>query len=141
MITSKFPMPWPPGTYAGSDEYAEVYRGASAWLKIDQTTGQINMDESFQIELPPYTQDLADAGKLVSDGWAFFGSFNTELSVGADFDEETGLPIGEPMEAGASKNNFDFLHVINWRAAEQLIADGKYDMIGGQRRLRKASST
>ncbi len=136
MITSKFPMPWPPGTYAGTDEYADVYRGASAWLKIDQTTGQINMDESFQIELPPYTQDLADAGKLVSDGWAFFGSFNTELSVGADFDEATGLPIGEPMEAGASKNNFDFLHVINWKAAEQLIADGKYEMIGGQRVIR-----
>ncbi len=136
MITSKFPMPWPPGTYAGSDEYAEVYRGASAWLKIDQTTGLVNMDESFQIELPPYTQDLADAGKLVSDGWAFFGSFNTELSTGADFDEETDLPIGEPMEAGASKNNFDYLHLINWKAAEQLIADGKYEMIGGQRVIR-----
>ncbi len=136
MITSKFPMPWPPGTYAGSDEYADVYRGASAWLKIDQTNGRINMDESFQLELPPYTQDLADAGKLVSAGWGFFGSFNTELSVGADFDEALSEPIGDPMEAGASRNNFDYLHLINWKAAEQLIADGKYEMIGGQRVIR-----
>lgn len=136
MITSKFPMPWPPGTYADTDEYGDVYRGASAWLKIDPETGQINMDESFEIEIPPYTQDLADAGKLMSEGWAFLGSFDSELATGADFDEETDTPIGEPLEAGASANNFDYLHVINWKAAEQVVADGKYDEIDGMRVIR-----
>gem|GEM_PF-7111149 len=28
------------------------------------------------------SQDLADAGKLVSDGWAFIGSWNTEMATG-----------------------------------------------------------
>ena len=37
---------------------------------------------SFQIELPPYWQDLCDAGKAVSDGWIFCNSFNTEMATG-----------------------------------------------------------
>jgi nitrous-oxide reductase len=131
MITSKFPMVWPPGEYADTDDYAESFRGVSSWLKIDQETGKINMDESFQIELPPYTQDLADSGKLISDGWSFLGSFNTERSVGADFDPDTDTPIGEPMEAGASKNNFDYLHIINWKAAEEVVAAGNTETING----------
>lgn len=126
-ISSKFPIPWPPGSYADLDEYQEKYRGASAWLKIDQETGRINLDESFQIEIPPYVQDLADAGKKVSDGWGFIGSFNTEMAVGGNFEG------GEPMEAGASKNNFDFLHVINWKKAEEVVAAGNYEEMNGIR--------
>jgi nitrous-oxide reductase len=125
MVSSKFPMVWPPGSYADLTEYEEKYRGAASWLKIDPSTGRINMDESFQIELPPYTQDLADAGKLMSDGWAFIGSFNTEMAVGGILED------GAPLEVGASQNNFDFLHVIDWKGAENLIAEGKYDEMGG----------
>ena len=125
MISSKFPMVWPPGSYADLDDYQESYRGASSWLKIDQSTGRIIMDESFQIELPPYTQDLSDAGKLVSDGWAFIGSFNTEMAIGGILED------GVPLEVGASQNNFDFLHVINWKEAAKLIDQGKFDEIGG----------
>ena len=32
---------------------------------------------------------------------------------------------GEPLEAGASKNNFDYLHVINWKKAEEVVAAGQ----------------
>ncbi len=124
-VSSKFPEPWPSGSYADLSEYQEKFRGASTWLKIDQATGRLNLDESFQIELPPYTQDLADAGKKVSDGWGFIGSFNTEMATGGNMEG------GESMEAGASKNNFDYLHAINWKAAEAAVKAGKAEKING----------
>jgi nitrous-oxide reductase len=112
-ISSKFPMPWPAGSYADLTEYQEKYRGVSAWMAIDQETGKIKLEDSFEIELPPYSQDLADSGKLISAGWAFIGSWNTEMATGGDAEG------GQPLEAGASQNNYDYLHVINWgKAAE-----------------------
>jgi nitrous-oxide reductase len=48
------------------------------------------------MELPPYWQDLCDAGKLVSDGWVFCNSFNTEMATGG---VEQGNP---PFESGRS---------------------------------------
>ena len=50
------------------NRYADIYRGYSTFLKVDPKTGRMILKDSFQIELPPYTQDLADAGKGVSDG-------------------------------------------------------------------------
>ena len=52
-VSSKFPEPWPPGSYADVKDYKEKYRGASAWLKIDPSTGQIDLSQSFEVELPP----------------------------------------------------------------------------------------
>ncbi len=129
-ISAKYPMPWPPGTYADVSEYQEKFRSVSAWLKIDPNTGRINLEESFEIEIPPYSQDLADAGKKVSDGWGFIGSFNSEMAAGGVMEG------GEPLEAGASKNNFDFLHVVNWKKAEEVIAAGKYEVMNGIKVIR-----
>jgi nitrous-oxide reductase len=126
-VSSKFPVPQPEGSYADVSEYQEKFRGASTWLKIDQATGRLDMDQSFQVELPPYSQDLADSGKKVSDGWGFIGSFNTEMATGGVSEG------GEPLEAGASKNNFDFLHAINWKKAEEVIAAGKFEERNGMR--------
>ena len=58
------------------NRYDEIYRGYSTFLKIDQETGRMVVEDSFQIELPPYTQDLADAGKGPSYGYAFINSYN-----------------------------------------------------------------
>ena len=124
-VSSKFPEPWPSGSYADLTEYQEKFRGASSWLKIDQETGRINLAESFQVEIPPYSQDLADAGKKVSEGWGFIGSFNTEMATGGNMEG------GESLEAGASKNNFDYLHAINWKKAEEVVAAGRAENING----------
>jgi nitrous-oxide reductase len=128
-VSSKFPAVQPEGSYADVSEYQEKYRGASTWLKIDQATGRILTDQSFQVELPPYSQDLADSGKKVSDGWGFIGSFNTEMATGGNMEG------GEPLEAGASKNNFDYLHAINWKKAEELVAAGKAEVRNGMKIL------
>ncbi|MEO6197379.1 MAG: cupredoxin domain-containing protein, partial [Dehalococcoidia bacterium] len=65
--------------------------------------------------------------KKVSNGWGFIGSFNSEMATGGNFEG------GEPMEAGASKNNFDYLHAINWKKAEEVIAAGKFEDRNGMR--------
>lgn len=130
VVTSKYPTPWPEGSFAELSEYAEKFRGVASFLKVHPETGRIVLEESFQVELPPYNQDLADAGKKVSDGWAFFNSFNTELATGGVLE---GKP---PLEAGMSQNAFDYLHIINGRKAQEVVAAGKYEMLNGMRVIR-----
>lgn len=122
--TSQYPAPLG-RDYAPISEYKEKYRGLAMFWKFDKEKGRIDPEKSFGVELPPYTQDLADAGKLVSDGWAFVNSFNTEMATGGTLE---GKP---PIESGASKNDMDYLHVINWKKAEQLVKDGKATTIKG----------
>jgi nitrous-oxide reductase len=111
------------------DRYADIYRGYSTFLKVDPKNGRMKLEESFQLELPPYTQDLADAGKGISDGWAFINSYNTEMATG-------GMEFGRPpLEAGASQGDFDYLHIINWKKAAELIEAGKYEMVNGIRQM------
>jgi len=109
---SQYPAPLD-DSYAPVSEYETEYRGAATFFRFDRDEGRIDVDESFSIELPPYMQDLADAGKGPSDGWAFINSFNTEMATG-------GIGKGNPpLEAGTAANDMDYLHVINWeRAAE-----------------------
>jgi nitrous-oxide reductase len=101
------------GSYAGLDEYQEKYRGAVTFFKFDRDAGRIDVDRTFSIELPPYWQDLSDAGRGPSFGWAFINSFNTELATGGD-------PV---FEAGTTANDMDYLHVINWQKAAEVAAD------------------
>ncbi|HVR30022.1 MAG TPA: Sec-dependent nitrous-oxide reductase [Thermoanaerobaculia bacterium] len=109
------------------ERYAEIYRGFSTWLRVDHADGKIDLEESFQIELPPYNQDLADAGKGPSYGFGFINSYNTEMATGGT---AHGRP---PLEAGASEHDFDFLHIIDWQKAEQVVAAGRYEMLNGIR--------
>ncbi|MEX0825745.1 MAG: Sec-dependent nitrous-oxide reductase [Acidimicrobiia bacterium] len=130
-ISAKTPAPmFVEGGYAPLEEYAEHYRGASSFLAVDPVTGHFDLERSFQIELPPYNQDLADAGKLASFGWAFINSYNTEMATGGNTE-------GNPsIETGAIANDFDYLHIINWELAEQVVAAGNYEMVNGVRMIR-----
>ncbi len=122
---SQYAAPLPYDKYVPLDKYKEAYRGLIAFHKFDRKKGRIDEARSFEIELPPYWQDLCDAGKKVSYGWVFCGSFNTEMATG-------GIHEGKPpIEAGASQKDMDYLHVINWKKAEQVVKAGKYKMIGG----------
>jgi len=105
--------------YHPIEEYKETYRGGVTIWKFDPKIGRIKPKESFTLELPPYMQDLSDAGKGVSDGWGFTNSFNTEMYTGGI---EVGMP---PFEAGCSRNDTDFLHVYNWKKLAELAKDEK----------------
>ncbi len=122
--TSQYPAPLG-REYAPLSEYKTRYRGLAMMWKFDKEKGRIIEEESFGIELPPYTQDLADAGKLASDGYIFINSFNTEMATGGILE---GNP---PVESGASQNDTDLLHIINWKKAEQLVKAGKAVTIKG----------
>ena len=126
--TSQYPAPLG-RDYAPISEYKEKYRGLAMFWKFDRTKGRIVPEESWAVELPPYTQDLADSGKLASDGWVFINSFNTEMATGGILE---GNP---PIESGASQNDMDYLHIINWKKGEELIKAGKGKMIKGFRVL------
>lgn len=111
--------------YAPLESYADTYRGAMTFWKFDREAGRIVHDQSFSVELPPYWNDLADAGKGPSMGWMFSNTFNTELSFGTGGAE---LP---PVEVGASQRDMDYLTVINWEKAAQVVADGKAQDMNG----------
>ena len=128
--TTQYPVPFGSVYVDPAKEFKEKYRGAAIFWKFDRAKGRIDRDASFAIEFPPYTQDLADAGKLVSDGYAFFNSINTELTWG-------GIQEGQSsMERGYSKNDMDYLHVVNWRKAEELVKAGKTETISGMKVIR-----
>jgi len=105
--------------YAPIEEYKETYRGGVTMWKFDSKIGRIIEKDSFTIEMPPYMQDLSDAGKGVSHGWGFTNSFNSEMYTGGI---EIGMP---PNEAGMSRNDTDFLHVYNWEVLQKVAQDKK----------------
>ena len=107
--------------YSSIENYEEDYRGMVTFWKFDRAAGRIDKSQSFAIELPPYWQDLCDSGKLVSEGWIFCNSINTEMATGMTHS-------GEQFEAGAGANETDFLHAINLEAAtseecDRLVAE------------------
>ncbi len=110
------------------NEYVDSYRGGVTVWKFNHKEGKIEPKKSFTIELPPYMQDLSDAGKEVSYGWGFTNSFNSEMYTGGI---EKGLP---PFEAGCSRNDTDFLQVYNWKKLAKLAEDPKnVKVINGHR--------
>ncbi len=113
------------GEYAPLELFNEKYRGGVTYWKFNRETGRIEPEKSFSIELPPYSQDLSDFGKLASSGYSFTNSFCSERYVGGI---ERGRP---PFEAGCSAKDTDYLHVINWRKAAQVFQAGKVKRING----------
>ncbi len=125
----QYPVPLG-GEYAPLSQYKEKYRGVLTFWKFDRQKGRIVPEESFAIETPPYWHDLADAGKGPSEGWAFWNSINTELAV-------PGILEGRPaMEMATTQRDMDYLHVVNWRKAEQVVAAGKYEEVQGFKLIR-----
>lgn len=107
------------------ENYNTHYRGLATFWKFDRATGRIDPARSFQIELPPYWQDLADFGKFESDGWVFMNSFNTERAIGGTLEKKPAVEIG------ASARDMDYMHIINYKQAASLIAAGKGTTVNG----------
>ncbi len=105
------------------EDFNEKYRGGLTYWKFDDKIGRLDPSQSFTFELPPYSQDLSDAGKNVSMGWGFTNSFCSERYVGGE--------NRPPFEAGCSQKDTDFLHVTNWQKAAELVAAGKVKKVDG----------
>jgi hypothetical protein len=122
---AQYPAPLENRKFYPLEEFNEKYRGGVTYWKFDRKEGRIDPKESFSFELPPYWQDLSDAGKGPSDGWSFTNSFCSERYVGGI---EKGRP---PYEAGCSAKDTDYLHVINWKKAAEVVKAGKAKKING----------
>jgi len=119
MEATQYAAPYKGSGFVPLSEFNEKYRGGLTYWKFDKKEGRIKPELSFTFELPPYSQDLSDAGKGPSYGWGFTNSFCSERYVGGI---ERGRP---PFEAGCSSKDTDFLHVTNWKKAEELVKAGK----------------
>ncbi|MDR0776185.1 MAG: Sec-dependent nitrous-oxide reductase [Azonexus sp.] len=126
---AQYPAPLENQKFYPLEEMNDKYRGGMTYWKFDRKEGRINVKESFSVELPPYWQDLSDAGKGPSEGWSFTNSFCSERYVGGI---EKGRP---PYEAGCSAKDTDYLHVINWKKAAELVAAGKAKTINNHKVL------
>ncbi len=127
---SQYPAPFT-NDYVPLEEFNEKYRGAMTMWKFSRKKGKILPDSSFSVELPPYCQDLSDAGKLVSEGWVFTNSFNSERYIGGFGPGNTKWKDRLPHEAGMSSKDTDYLHMINLKTAEKLFQEGKFTKING----------
>lgn len=117
---TQYPAPYDHKYHPLNDvNFQKYWRGGLTCWAFDNDKGRISLKKSFNFELPPYTQDLSDAGKLATYGWGFTNSFCTEMYIGGDMQ---GRP---PFEAGCSSRDVDYLHVYNWKKAEELIKAGK----------------
>ena len=119
MEATQYAAPYSDVGYVPLEQFNDKYRGGLTYWSFDKEKGRIVPENSFTFELPPYSQDLSDAGKKDSYGWGFTNSFCTERYVGGI---ERGRP---PFEAGCSSKDTDFLHVTNWKKAEELVKAGK----------------
>jgi nitrous-oxide reductase len=127
---SQYPAPFT-NDYVPLEEFNEKYRGAMTMWKFSRKKGKILPDNSFSVELPPYAQDLSDAGKLISEGWVFTNSFNSERYIGGFGPGNTKWKDRLPHEAGMSSKDTDYLHMINLKTAEKLFQEGKFTKING----------
>lgn len=116
MMASRFAGPIPFGTYSPIEKFSEDYKCVMAAIAIDPETGE--MSNPWQVLLPPWSYDLSDAGKLVSDGWAFLTTYNTEEAY-------------ELLEVNASQRERDYIIALNWRLLEQAWKDGNYTVVDG----------
>ncbi len=63
MEATQYPAPLGKSVYVPLSQFNEKFRGALTYWKFNREKGRIVPEESFTIELPPYSQDLSDAGK------------------------------------------------------------------------------
>lgn len=92
------------------DSYKQNFKGAASFVKVDKEKGTMSL--AFQLIVPGYNYDLARSGKGVSKDWMFFSTYNSE--------EANTL-----LEVNASQRDKDFIMAVNWKKAEQLVAQGK----------------
>ena len=116
LFASRFGIPIPTGTYASIEDYATRYKGLVGAAKVDSQSGELSM--GFEIVTPPFDWDLGSTGRGPSADWALWTCYNSERATGE-------------LEKTASANDRDYAIAVNWKAAQQAVADGKADKIGG----------
>jgi nitrous-oxide reductase len=116
LVATRFSVPLPKGRYADPANDKTEFNGMVSGIRIDQKTGEMSV--GWQILTPPFNWDLGSTGKGPSSGWAFWTSYNSEMAH-------------ETLEANSTQGERDYGAVVNWRAAEQAVKDGKAAFVDG----------
>ena len=116
LVATRFSVPLPKGRYADIATYKDEFNGMVSGIKVNPETGELTV--GWQVLTPPFNWDLGSTGKGPSSGWAFWTSYNTEMAH-------------ETLEATSTQGERDYAAVVNWRAAEQAVKDGKATMVDG----------
>ena len=90
--------------------YKENFKGSISFIKVDSLSGHMSI--AFQLRTPGFNFDLSRAGKGPSHGWFFFSCYNTEQAYTL-------------LEVNASQKDKDFIMAVNWKKAEEYLAQGK----------------
>lgn len=106
--------------YKSLDEYSEEYRGVMSAVTFDEENEKLEI--AYQVALPPWSYDLSDAGKKMSGEWAVMTTYNTEEAT-------------TNLEINASQADRDFIVLFNWKELEQMVADGQFEDVGGQKMI------
>ena len=114
LVATRFSVPLPKGRVADPNDYATQFNGMVSGIKVDPQTGKMSV--GWQILTPPFDWDLGSTGKGPSSGWAFWTSYNSEMAH-------------DQLEANASQKDRDYAAIVNWRAAEKAVAEGKATMM------------
>jgi len=103
-----------PYTFENGDvtisSYKDNFKGALSFIAVDKTSGTMGI--KFQILMPGFNYDLSHSGKGVSDGWFFFTCYNSEQA-------------NTMLEVNASQKDKDYIAAVNWKKAEEYLAQGK----------------
>ena len=116
LVASRFSVPLPKGRYADPSAYKSEFNGMLSGIKVDPANG--TMSVGWRVLTPPFNWDLGSTGKGPSSGWAFWTSYNSEMAH-------------ETLEANSTQGERDYAAVVNWRAAEQAVKEGKATMLDG----------
>ncbi len=118
LVASRFSVPLPKGRVAPLKDYASQYKGMLSGLKVDPKSGEMSV--GWQIVTPPFDWDLGSTGRGPSDGWVFWSSYNSERATGK-------------LEVTSTQNDRDYAAFVNWKAAEQALANKQYTEVAGVR--------
>jgi nitrous-oxide reductase len=114
LCATRFSVPLPKGRVADPNDYAKEFNGMVSGIKVDPQTGEMKV--GWQILTPPFDWDLGSTGKGPSSGWAFWTSYNSEMAH-------------DTLEVNSTQKDRDYAAIVNWRAAEKAVADGKAQMM------------
>jgi nitrous-oxide reductase len=112
---TRFSVPIPQKDLPIAD-YKGNFKGTLNFINIDPKSGRMSI--AFQILMPGYDYDLAHCGKGPSADWCFFTTYNTEEAH-------------TMLEINASQFDKDFTTAVNWKRAEQCVADGRGKAMDG----------
>ncbi|MFN7931497.1 MAG: Sec-dependent nitrous-oxide reductase [Blastocatellia bacterium] len=116
LAASRFSVPLPKGRVEPLEDYGTKYNGIVSGVAVNPQSGEMSV--GWQILMPPFNFDLGDAGKQVSEGWAFWTCYNSERATGK-------------LEVTSTQKDRDYIAAVNWKEAEKAVKEGKVKEMGG----------